>query len=468
MKRNNMESKVAISVRNVSKRYVVWDSPSAQLRYHIVTFVLRFLPKSLRNLGKVNNWLQSKRSEFEALKDISFEVRNGESIGIVGLNGSGKSTLLQIIAGTLQPSSGSVEVKGRIAALLELGSGFNPEFTGRENVYLNGAILGVSKREIQERFNDIEDFADIGAYIDQPVKTYSSGMLVRLAFSVQVQLDPDVLIIDEALAVGDTLFQKRCFQHLDKMIKSGVTLLFVSHAEEIVRTLTDRAVLLKRGSLKSIGDSADIVREYQRQIHGEEEAYLRHIRNVGQDKSGLESREVVSRQKKHCKLSYGTKEVEITGVTIGSDDGNSSEMIYPGDKVMISVHCRVNKVMKNLNVGIRVRNREGIKIYSWGTLNQDMDRRTVDPNYSRLWDREFAEGEQFVVSFVGECRLGRNFYEVQVMITEEKTPYYGSQRVLHWMDEAAFFQVGLREREYFFGGVSDMQMKATSKECNYG
>ena len=461
-----MESKVAISVKNVSKRYFVWDSPSARLRYLILNFALRTLPKNLRGLRRVKLWLQSKRSEFNALKEISFEVRKGESVGIVGLNGSGKSTLLQIIAGTLQPSSGSVEVRGRIAALLELGSGFNPEFTGRENVYLNGAILGVSKKEIRERFSDIEGFADIGDYIDQPVKTYSSGMLVRLAFSVQVQLDPDILIIDEALAVGDTLFQKRCFQHLDKMINSGVTLLFVSHSEEVVRTLTNRAVLLKRGALKSIGDSADIVREYQRQIHGEEEAYLRHIRNEGEKRSRPETGEVANRMQ-DSKLSYGTREVEITRVLIGSEDGSSSEMMYPGERIRIAVHCRAKKVVKNLNVGIRIRNREGIKMYSWGTLNQDMENRIVDPNYFRFWDREFAEGEQFTVVFEADCRLGRNFYEVQVMITEEETPYYGSQRVLHWLDEAAFFQVGLREREYFFGGVSDMQMKAYSEDCDY-
>ena len=460
-----MDLKTVISVKNVSKSYHVWNSPASKLFHLFFSNTLKLSPNWFGFSDKLNGWLGKRYQNFRALEDISFEIRKGESFGIVGLNGSGKSTLLQIIAGTLQPSIGSVKVCGRVAALLELGSGFDPEFTGRENVFLNAAILGVSKKEICERFHDIETFADIGKYIDQPVKTYSSGMMVRLAFAVQVQLEPDILIIDEALAVGDTLFQKRCFQHLDKMINAGVTLLFVSHTEEIVRTLTSRALLLKSGKLKSIGDSADIVREYQRQIHGEEEAYLNHINN---DISGGESNKAgIATRSSDTRLSYGSKEVEIIAVGVRNLSKQVNGVFSPGDRMSISVRFKINERTKNLNIGLRIRNREGVKIYSWGTLNQDMVRKKEAADLMRFWDRKFNPGEVIDVTFETICRLGRNFYEVQVIATEEETLFYGNQRVLHWIDEAAFFQVEMNEREYFFGGINDMAMKAFSPDGKY-
>ncbi len=219
--------------------------------------------------------------EFWALKDVSFDVKNGETVGIIGRNGSGKSTLLQIITGTLAPTEGTVITHGRIAALLELGSGFNPDFTGRENVYLNGALLGFSTAQIDEKFDAIASFADIGEHLDQPVKTYSSGMLVRLAFAVQVQVEPEILIVDEALAVGDALFQKRCFQRIEKLVSDGTTVLFVSHDQESVRTLTNRALLLNKGRSVEWGLSSEVVLKYRKLLHDEEAAYfagLTHVR----------------------------------------------------------------------------------------------------------------------------------------------------------------------------------------------
>ena len=214
-----MSSDVAVSVVNVSKCFSIYERPRDRL--------LQMLSFGGRRYAK----------EFWALKDVSFEVKKGEAVGIVGRNGSGKSTLLQIITGTLSPTAGDVRTHGRIAALLELGSGFNPEFSGRENIYLNGALLGFERSRIDELFDDIAAFADIGDYLDQPVKTYSSGMLLRVAFAVQVQVQPDILIIDEALAVGDALFQKRCFQKMERLLSDGVTLLFVSHDQESVRKI---------------------------------------------------------------------------------------------------------------------------------------------------------------------------------------------------------------------------------------
>ncbi|MDW8356241.1 MAG: ABC transporter ATP-binding protein, partial [Bryobacterales bacterium] len=200
--------------------------------------------------------------EFWALRNVSFEVRRGETVGIIGRNGSGKSTLLQIIAGTLAPTEGEVQVKGRVAALLELGSGFNPEFTGRENVYLNGTILGLSREEIDARFDDIVAFADIGGFIDQPVKFYSSGMMLRLAFAVSTTIDPDVLIIDEALAVGDVFFRQKCYRRLEDLRQRGVAILFVSHAMLDVKQLCDRAVLLDQGRTIFKGRAGEAVERY--------------------------------------------------------------------------------------------------------------------------------------------------------------------------------------------------------------
>ncbi|OYY58750.1 MAG: ABC transporter ATP-binding protein, partial [Polynucleobacter sp. 35-46-207] len=210
-------NEIAIKVQGLGKRYEIYDQPGDRLR--------QFLFPRLRNLFRLSH--KQYFREFWALTDISFEVKRGETVGIIGRNGSGKSTLLQIICGTLTPTTGSVQTNGRIAALLELGSGFNPEFTGRENVYLNASVLGLTKEETDARFDDIVAFADIGDFIDQPTKTYSSGMMVRLAFAVIAHVDADILVIDEALAVGDVFFTQKCMRFLRNFMKKG-TILFVS------------------------------------------------------------------------------------------------------------------------------------------------------------------------------------------------------------------------------------------------
>src|SRR4051812_14418767 len=252
----------AIRVSGISKQYRLYSAPRDRLKQFIVP----------RIKGAVGLQPTPYYREFWALRDISFEVGKGEAVGIIGRNGSGKSTLLQIVTGTLAPTEGSVEANGRIAALLELGSGFNPEFTGRENVYLNGLLLGLTRSEVESRFDAIAAFADIGDPLDQPVKTYSSGMVLRLAFAVQVQVEPDILIVDEALAVGDALFQKRCFQRIERLVSQGTTLLFVSHEQEAVRTLTQRALLLDRGRVASWGLSSTVVLDYRRLLHKAENA----------------------------------------------------------------------------------------------------------------------------------------------------------------------------------------------------
>jgi lipopolysaccharide transport system ATP-binding protein len=241
----SMTTDIAIKVENLSKCHHIYDRSNDRLKQFI-------LPRMHRVLGQPP---KQYFREFWALKNISFEIGKGEAVAIIGRNGSGKSTLLQMICGTLAATSGLVETSGRIAALLELGSGFNPEFSGRENVYLNGALLGLTKEDIDARFDDIAAFADIGQFIDQPIKTYSSGMAVRLAFSIQAQLDPDVLIIDEALSVGDFFFQQKCFRYIRALREKGVTLLFVSHDMGSVRDLCPRVLYLRQGLLQFDGAS---------------------------------------------------------------------------------------------------------------------------------------------------------------------------------------------------------------------
>lgn len=206
-------------------------------------------------------------AEFWALRDIDLEVYRGETVGIVGRNGAGKSTLLQLIAGTLSATEGEIAVRGRVAALLELGSGFNPEFTGRENVLMNAQVLGLRRSEVEERFDRIVDFAGLRAFIDQPVRTYSSGMLVRLAFAVAINIDPDILIIDEALAVGDEAFQRKCYARIEEIKQNGATILFVSHSTQSVLELCDRAVLIEGGRRLLTGRPRDVVSRYSRLVH---------------------------------------------------------------------------------------------------------------------------------------------------------------------------------------------------------
>lgn len=249
--------KLVVKATNLNKVYNIYNKPIDRLKQVIIP----------RLMKPFNISTQPYYREFWALHDLNLEVKKGEVVGIIGRNGSGKSTLLQMICGTLTPTSGEIKTQGRIAALLELGSGFNPEFSGRENVFLNGAILGLSQEEIESRFDDIADFADIGEFIEQPVKFYSSGMMVRLAFAVQAMVDPDILIVDEALAVGDERFQRKCFRRLEELRKLGTSILFVSHAAQQIVELCDRTLLIEQGRRILFGDPLTVVKAYQKLIY---------------------------------------------------------------------------------------------------------------------------------------------------------------------------------------------------------
>jgi lipopolysaccharide transport system ATP-binding protein len=301
---------IAIRVQDLSKCYHIYDRPQDRLKQSL-------LPRVKRLLG----WpFKAYYREFWALRDVSFEVKKGEAVGIIGRNGSGKSTLLQIIAGTLQRTNGTMHLNGRVAALLELGSGFNPEFTGRENVFLNGAVLGIPSEEMERLFDPILAFADIGDFIDQPVKTYSSGMLVRLAFAVSVNVRPDILIIDEALSVGDAAFQFKCLHRLEELTQSGATLLFVSHSMELVRTFCKRVVYLKQGKPHAIGTPEEVAELYLMDIRDERNRNLSPQLSV--KKKAAFAEEAVS--------SFGTDQGRILSAAFEGD--RQSTILFFGDQ----------------------------------------------------------------------------------------------------------------------------------------
>ncbi len=278
------EQEFCIEAVGLSKAYRIWKDPAARLKYPLLRTLGRALPPRLcpdrwspASEGREHGYYR----DFFALRDLTFSIGRGEIVGIMGRNGSGKSTLLQILAGTLRPSRGEFRVRGQVAALLELGSGFNPDFTGRENALLNAAILGLSRAQAEDKLEEILAFADIGDFVDQPAKTYSSGMMVRLAFAVQTAIVPDILIVDEALSVGDEAFQRKCYARIEKLRERGTTILLVSHSSAQVVQLCDRAILLHQGELLLDDEPSTVAKQYHRLIYSppeRQEAILDRIR----------------------------------------------------------------------------------------------------------------------------------------------------------------------------------------------
>jgi len=375
-----MSEELAISLRGVSKCFKRYDRPVDRLKELLIP-------------GK------SRAQEFWALRDIDLDVPKGQTLGIVGRNGSGKSTLLQIIAGTLTPTTGTVQVNGRVSALLELGSGFNPEFTGRQNVFFNGQLLGLTKGEVEERFDEIAAFADIGDFIDQPVKTYSSGMFVRLAFAVAVHVDPEVLIVDEALSVGDGIFVHRCMLKVQDFRDNGGTILFVSHDVGSVTRLCSHCVWLRSGYLHSIGTSRDISRAYQAWIYEEinkstadnsscnlddplnpkivktdSDENLDSLQNPFTNKAYLNS---------NLNLRFGTGKAEINQLAIQDEVGHILSVVYPHDKIIISLevisHCRIS----NPIIGCSIYDKLRTPIISFNTYHLGYDLTPLLPHANR-------------------------------------------------------------------------------------
>lgn len=370
---------VAIKIVDLSKIYEIYDAPSDRLKQ----FIFSKLPQFGNGEGRKYS------RNFEALNNISFEIKKGETVGIIGQNGAGKSTLLQIMCGTLSPSSGAVEINGRVAALLELGSGFNSEFTGRENVYLNAAVLGLSKEQIASRFDNIVAFADIDAFIDQPVKTYSSGMYVRLAFAVIAHVDADILIIDEALAVGDVFFQQKCMRYLRGHQEAGGTVVFVSHDTSAVINLCDRAVLLQKNKLPVVGKTDEICRMYIKNLYADRDLDFENKSEIDQ-KSSLAVNAAIVRKRERTDAaifegaaqtqniirlglfrqdadSFGNGGGRITDAWF--EDGKQSRLtsVHGGDQVTFSVNAVAHKAMRYVAFGIMIKDRLGQYIFAEGT-----------------------------------------------------------------------------------------------------
>ena len=367
-----------IDVRDVSKRYEIYAKPADRLKQMVASGIRRVVPVKEARYFK----------EFWALHGVSLHVRRGECVALIGRNGSGKSTLLQIIAGTVAATTGSVSVDGRVAALLELGSGFNPEFTGIENVYLNASLLGLGREDVDARLDDILAFADIGDFVYQPVKTYSSGMTVRLAFAVQAQIDPDVLIVDEALAVGDARFQAKCFGRLKALREQGTSILLVTHSTEQVVTHCDRAVLIDHGQKLDDGEPRPVVNRYLDLLYGRQ----RHepVARVGEhagdaavnDQLGAfdplfgERHEALFATRpayNQYEHRWGDGAAEIMDFAVFAGDEAFPAVIRSGDELTLYVRYRFKADILRPILGVTLKTKEGLTVYGTNTEMALMD-----------------------------------------------------------------------------------------------
>ena len=368
-----MCSEPVIAVANVSKAYQIYDRPQDRLKQMVVPRLKRAFGRDARPYFK----------EHRALHDITFSVAPGETVGIIGRNGSGKSTLLQIICGTLMPTAGSVAVRGRIGALLELGAGFNPEFTGRQNAALNARILGLSEAEISSRMDAIEDFADIGAFFDRPVKLYSSGMYVRVAFAVQASLDPEILVVDEALAVGDEKFQRKCYDRFESLRRNGTSILLVTHSTTTIERFCQRAVLLHEGRLHGVGPSNQIVDQYHALLYADERAYLQMLNQQAPADQPDEPVPVKAVSEGPASApgeapdEASRARAQILSCTITDTAGCPQEVFETGQRVCIAMNVRCLEEIDEMQAGISIKTVEGIHAFGTSTLYYDQNLKNI-------------------------------------------------------------------------------------------
>jgi ABC-2 type transport system ATP-binding protein len=379
-----------IEVQELSKRFRRYRERPTSLKARVTRFRVR-------------------AEEFWALRDVGFSVEEGSTVGLIGPNGSGKTTLLKIIAGIIRPTEGRVITRGRIAALLELGAGFHPELTGRENVYLNASILGLSRKETDRAFDEIVAFSELEDFIDSQVKFYSSGMFVRLGFAVAVHVDPSILLIDEVLAVGDEGFQRKCLDRIRQFQQEGRTIVFVTHAVDLVRQICNRAVMLEHGRIRIQGEPEDVVREFRLVMMNRDLAYATE--------------------------EAGTKEVEVLGVDLVRKDGSSAEVVHPGEDLIVQVDLRANSKVDRPVVSLALHDQDNMLTFETNT------------DWQGVYLKNF-EGKRRIRFRMKSIPLVRGRYWVTIGVHSR-----GAGTVYHVVKQRHSFEVRLREQDHNPGSV---------------
>lgn len=425
-----------VTLKGVSKRYRIYPSQRDRL-------------KDIISFGR------SRRGhDFWALKDIDLEIARGTTMGIMGRNGAGKSTLLKIVSGVLQPTTGAREVNGRLAALLQLGAGFNGEFTGRENVLLNGLILGIDRREMLQRFDEIEAFADIGEFMDQPVKTYSSGMRARLGFAVAVNVEPDILIVDETLSVGDAVFKHMGLQKMRELRDSGTTILFVSHSMGLVKNFCSEAVLLHKGRMIAHSDTAEIIDRYNALVSSTEMQRSANVlgpkepMNYDIDEEGKDAVEPAFKanpalERRVARLRHGTGEARISNVEILDETGVPTESVSPDSTVTLRVHLEYLKDVQGSVLSFILRNKAGLDVFSTSTASEKTPLGATE------------KGERVVVDFTFNVPLQHGAYSVTAAVAHNAN----KRLYLDWLDVATVFTVERPSGRKAFAGLFHLPTK---------
>lgn len=449
--RENNKSPVAISVNELSKTYKIYKTPQDRL-------------KQILWPGK-NEFF----TPYDALKNVSFSINRGETIGVVGRNGSGKSTLLQLIVGTLAPSQGNIEVNGKIAALLELGAGFNQEYTGRENVFLNAALLGMSDSEIASKYDLIQRFANIGDFIDQPVKTYSSGMYVRLAFAVAIHSDPDILIVDEALSVGDEAFQRKCFAKIESIQEKGATIIFVSHSAGQILQLCSKAILLDGGEKICEGSPKFVVNNYQRLVNLSQSEALIAREDIKQlNETSLDEQDITIIDEEidnyqaleffdpkfisDSRVIYESQGAEIRNIRILNSNGDKVNTLEFGKQYKYVYEAHFQSTSHAVGCGMLVKSVTGVEL-AGGTTSYNSD----------LLIPVVYEGETIEAEFQFMCNLTQGTYLINAGLTGEKD---GENCFLHRILDALIFKVIDKDKQIatgFFNMLTDLPQAKIKK-----
>ena len=421
----------AIEARNVTKMYRVYPAPKDRLKEILLLNRRRF------------------HQEFWALEGVSFDVRRGEVFGIVGPNGSGKSTLLEIVTGTLEPTAGQVVTQGRIATLLSLGAGFNPEFTGRENVFLHGEIMGLSRAEVARSVPEVERFAEIGEFMDRPLKTYSTGMSLRLAFAAAIHVEPEILVVDEVLAVGDAIFVNRCVKKFEEFRRRGVTVLLVTHDVGLVKLLCDRAMLLYRGRSLALGDPSEVVNRYNGLVLERQREFAEaHPPSAPEQlvvQTSAESEPSGHPEPMLYSFRHGDGQAEVVRAELLNGAGKPARAFCSGETMQVRVEVRFREPHPRPVVGIMIRTRIGMEVY--GT-NTELEQAGPGPA---------ARGESIEVTFEFACRLTAQDYTLTVATQSHDGTSHD------WLDDVLTFQVMDTRRA---AGVANLEACVRSRKLS--